>query len=90
MLIEGSAQLAPCLCQILLQGVCFQSERIPLLLEDTEQRGDGGEGWRSGSNNALRLDIDQIVGGELFAIHRILAILGNVGLNKALLEYTAC
>lgn len=90
MLIERSAQLAPRLCQVLLQGICFQSERIPLLLEYTEQRGDGGEGGRSGSNNALRLDIDQIVGGELFAIDRVLAIFGNIGLNEALLENTAC
>jgi hypothetical protein len=90
MLIERSAQLAPCLCQVLLQGVCFQSKRIPFLLEYTEQRRDGSEGGRSGSNNALRLDIDQIVGGEFFAIHRVLAILGNVGLNEALLENTAC
>lgn len=90
MLIERSAQLAPCLCQVLLQGVCFQSERIPFLLEYTEQRWDGGEGRRSGSNNALRLDIDQIVGGEFFAVDRVLAILSDIGLNEALLEDTAC
>jgi hypothetical protein len=89
-LIKRSAELAPRLRQILLQGICFQSQSIPLFLKYTEQRGDGGECGRSGPNDALRLDFDQIVGGEVFAVHRILAILSNVSLNEALLEDAAC
>jgi hypothetical protein len=90
MLVERRAQLAPCLCQVLLESICFKGERIPLFLEYTEERGDGGEGRRARPDHALGLDIDQIVGGHLFAVDRIFAILGNVCLNEALLEDTAC
>lgn len=90
MLVKGRAEFAPCLCQVLLESVCFESQRIPFFLEDAEKRRDGCEGRWPRADNALRLDIDEIVGGELFAVDRILAILGNVCLNKPLLKDTAC
>jgi len=89
MLIERRAQLTPCLYQVLLESICFKSERIPLFLEYTEKRGNGGESRRARSNNVLGLDIDEIVGGQLFAVDRIFAVLGNVRLNEAFLEDTA-
>lgn len=89
MLIQCRAEFTPRLCQVLLQGVCFEGQRIPFFLENAEKRRDGCEGGWSRADNALRLDIDQIIGGELFAVDRILAVLGNVRLNEALLEDTA-
>lgn len=36
------------------------------------------------------MDINEIVGCELFAVDRVLAILSNVCLDEALLEDAAC
>lgn len=90
MLVKRRAEFAPCLCQVLLQSVCFEGQRIPFFLKNAEKRRDGREcGW-SRADNALRLDVDEVVGGELFAVDRILAVLGNVCLDEALFENTAC
>jgi hypothetical protein len=58
-------------------------------LENSEKRRDGCEGRGSGSDNALRLELDQIVGGKLLAVNGIFAMLGNVCLNEALFKYAA-
>lgn len=58
-------------------------------MENAEKRRDRREGRWSRADNALRLDVDEIVRGEVFAVNRVLAILGNICLNKALLENTS-
>ena len=70
--------------------MCFKSERIPLLLEDVEERRDGSKSGGPRSDDALGFDIDQLVGGELFAVHRVLSMLGDISLNETLLEDIAC
>ena len=89
MLIERGAQLLSGLRQGLSQGVGLQGERIPFLLEDAQQGGDGGQRGRSGSDDTLGLDLDQVLGGELLSVHGILAILGDVGLDQSLLKDAA-
>lgn len=89
MLVECGAELAAGLRKVLLKGVCLESERIPFFLENTEKRRDGCQSGRARANNALGLDIDQLVNGQLFAIHWVFSMLGDVGLDQALLKYAA-
>ena len=35
-LVEGVAELLPCLSKVLPKRICFESKRIPFFLEDTE------------------------------------------------------
>lgn len=89
MLVQRGAELAAGLRKVLLKGVCLESERIPFFLENTEKRRDRGQSRRTRANNALGLDIDQLVSGKLFAIHWVFSMFGDVGLNQTLLEYAA-
>jgi hypothetical protein len=75
--------------QVLLQCICFEGKRIPFFLKDAEKRRNGSESGRSGPNDALRLDIDEIFGGKLLAVHWVLSVLGNISLDQALLKNTA-
>lgn len=90
MLVEGSAEFLTGLRKLLLQLVGLEGDGIPFVLESGEEGGDGGEGRRTWANGALCLELDKVVGGELFAVDGVGAMLGNVCLNQTLLENISC
>lgn len=68
MLVERRGKLLSRPCQLLAQIVCFQCEIIPFVLERSEERGDRGQGRGTRSRDARRLDGQQIIGRDSFAV----------------------
>jgi hypothetical protein len=69
--------------------VGLEHDGVPLVLEGAEQRGDGGEVGRARRDDLRRLQLDQVLDGEIFARDGISVVLGDVGLDQALFENIA-
>jgi hypothetical protein len=85
-LVERRAELLSCLRQLLLERVCLEHNGVPLVLEGAEQRGDRREVRRTRGDDLRRLQLNQVLDGELFAGDGICVVLGDVCLDQALLE----
>jgi hypothetical protein len=88
-LVEGSAELLSRLRQLLLERVRLEHNGVPLVLESAEQGGDRCEIRRAGCDDLGRLELDEVLDGELLARDGVGVVFGNVRLNQALLENIA-
>lgn len=85
-LVERSCQLLSGLCQLLLQFIRLQGERVPLVLKGREKGGNGGQRGRSGVDDSGGLDGQKILEVELVAGDGILAVLFDILLDESLFE----
>lgn len=88
-LVQRRAQLLSCLCQLLFEGVCLEYNGVPLILEGAEKRRDRGEVRRPRADDLRRLELDQILDGQVFTGDRICVVFGDVRLDQALFENIA-
>jgi hypothetical protein len=85
-LVQRGAELLSRLRQLLLERVCLEHNGVPLVLEGAEQRGDRREVGRARGDDLRRLELNQVLDGELFAGDGIGVVLGDVCLDQALFE----
>ncbi len=85
-LVQRRAELLSCLRKLLLQLERLERYGVPLVLEGGQEGGDRGEGGRAWTDDARGLELDEVVGRQFFAVDWVRAVLGDVGLDQALLE----
>jgi len=88
-LVEGSAELLSRLRQLLLERVRLEDEGVPLVLEGIEERRYRREVRRARRDDLRRLELDQVLDGQVLARDGVGVVLGDVCLDQALLENVA-
>lgn len=84
-LVQRRRQLLPRARKLLFQVVCFQGQRVPLVLERSQERGDRRQGRRTGAHDGGGLDRQQVLGDEGLACAGFRAMLVDVLLDQTLL-----